>query len=69
MILRVLALVIAVAKSQVEWNNRDYGPEPEWSNKLEFDMYDIYADEVRDLVHRDLASNQGSKSRKKSCAS
>ena len=83
MILQVLALVIAMSHycepSYYHCALYDSDCEPFIpSNKFEFDMYDIYADEVRDLlllrpcvtrlVHRDLASNQGSKSRKNSCA-
>ena len=71
MILQVLALVIAMSHycepSYYHCALYDSDCEPFIpSNKFEFDMYDIYADEVRDLllVHRDLASNQGSKSRK-----
>ena len=49
MIFRVLALVIAVAKSHSTGQSGDHHHDAvEWPN--DFDMDDLYADEVRDLL-------------------
>ena len=49
MIFRVLALVIAVAKSHSTGEHGDHHHDAvEWPN--DFDMDDLYADEVRDLL-------------------